>query len=106
MGRKFKIAFEGEDHSGLRIHDLGFSARVRQEDGRERRGFRVWLGGGLGGAPMLGHLYTEFLPAEDLFSFAAATVRLFDRYGERKSAAMAARPAARRTVRRMFSVLW
>jgi len=87
MGRKFKIAFEGcaEDHSGLRIHDLGFSARVRQEDGRERRGFRVWLGGGLGGAPMLGHLYTEFLPAEDLFNFAAATVRLFDRYGERKS---------------------
>ncbi len=87
LGRKFKITFEGctEDHSGLRIHDVGFLAQVRREDGRERRGFRVHVGGGLGAAPMLSHLYTSFLPEEELLHFAAAILRLFDRYGERKS---------------------
>jgi sulfite reductase beta subunit-like hemoprotein len=87
MGRKFKIAFEGctEDHSAVAIHDLGFVARVLREAGAEQRGFEVYVGGGLGGAPMLARRYTDFLPAGELFTFAAATVRLFDRYGERKS---------------------
>jgi sulfite reductase beta subunit-like hemoprotein len=87
LGRKFKIAFEGctEDHSALSVHDIGFLARVRSEGGVVRRGFRVSVGGGLGGAPMLAHRYSEFLPAEEIFNFAAAILRLFDRYGERKS---------------------
>jgi len=87
MGRKFKITFEGctEDHSGVRIHDIGWLARVRQENGKERRGFAVHVGGGLGGAPMLSHLYTEFLPVEEMYNLASAILRLFDRYGERKS---------------------
>lgn len=87
LGRKFKITFEGcaEDHSGLRIHDIGFLAQTRRENGREHRGFRVHVGGGLGGAPMLSHLYTDFLAEEELLAFATAILRLFDRYGERKS---------------------
>jgi sulfite reductase (ferredoxin) len=87
LGRKFKIAFEGcaDDHSGLRIHDIGFWAVTRGENGESRRGFRVYLGGGLGAGPQLAHLYTDFLPVEDLFNFTAATLRLFDRYGERKA---------------------
>ena len=87
LGRKFKITFEGcnEDHSGLRIHDIGFQATSRGSNGSEQRGFRVFLGGGLGGAPHLGTLYTEFLPVEEMFAFTAAVVRVFDRYGERKS---------------------
>src|SRR6266516_3570560 len=87
LGRKFKIAFEGcaDDHSGLRIHDIGLWARTRIENDRARRGFRVYLGGGLGAGPQLAHLYTDFLPVEDLFNLAAATLRLFDRYGERKA---------------------
>jgi sulfite reductase (ferredoxin) len=86
LGRKFKITFEGcaEDHSALRIHDLGLWAATRTEQGAARRGFRIYLGGGLGGAPHAAHLYTEFLPVEELFNLAAAVVRLFDRYGERK----------------------
>src|SRR3989338_2954365 len=42
MPRKFKIAFEGctEDHAGMRFHDFGFQAVVRQEGGKPRRGFR------------------------------------------------------------------
>ncbi len=92
MGRKFKIAFEScsVDHSGMRFHDLGFQAVVKKEDGRERRGFRTYIGGGLGGVPMLGFLYSEFLPEEELLNLGAASVRLFDRYGERKNR-MAAR---------------
>jgi len=83
LGRKFKIAFEGcaEDHSSLRIHDIGLWARVN--DGL--RGFKVYLGGGLGADPHLAYLYSEFLPADDLFNLAAAALRLFDRYGERKA---------------------
>ncbi|MBI3650397.1 MAG: nitrite/sulfite reductase [Acidobacteria bacterium] len=87
LGRKFKITFEGcaEDHSALRIHDLGFWAVNRIVDGQLKRGFKVYMGGGLGGAPHLAHLYTEFLPVEELFNLTTAVLRVFDRYGERKS---------------------
>jgi sulfite reductase (ferredoxin) len=87
LGRKFKITFEGcaEDHSRLRVHDIGFWAVTRQVDGVVQRGFKVFLGGGLGGTPSLAHLYTDFLPAEELFNLAASVLRLFDRYGERKA---------------------
>jgi sulfite reductase (ferredoxin) len=87
MGRKIKITFEGcgEDHSALRIHDLGFWASTRVVNGEEQRGFRVYLGGGLGTTQQLAQLYNEFLPAEEILNLAAALVRLFDRYGERKA---------------------
>jgi len=87
LGRKFKIAFEGcaDDHSGLRVHDIGLWAVTRIGNRDSGRGFRVYLGGGLGAGPQLAHLYTDFLPVEDLFNLAAATLRLFDRYGERKA---------------------
>jgi sulfite reductase (ferredoxin) len=86
MGRKIKIAFEGcaEDHSGVRFHDLGFWAATRRVNGEIRRGFRVYIGGGLGSTQQLGELYTDFLPAEELLTFSAAVIRVFDRYGERK----------------------
>jgi len=87
LGRKFKITFEGcsDDHSGLRIHDIGLWAVTKTRNGTLRRGFRVYLGGGLGAAPHLAHLYTDFLPADELLNLAAAALRLFDRYGERKA---------------------
>ncbi|MGH9905590.1 MAG: nitrite reductase, partial [Pyrinomonadaceae bacterium] len=87
LGRKFKITFEGcaEDHSALRIHDSGLWAALRNETGEAKRGFRVYLGGGLGAAPHLAQLYTDFLPVEELLNLAAAALRLFDRYGERKA---------------------
>jgi sulfite reductase beta subunit-like hemoprotein/uncharacterized protein (UPF0332 family) len=87
LGRKFKITFEGcaEDHSGLHIHDIGLWSVIRTEDGEARRGFRVYLGGGLGASPHLARLYSEFLPVEELFNLAASALRLFDRYGERKA---------------------
>ena len=87
LGRKFKITFEGcaEDHSALQIHDIGLWAVTRNENGVAERGFRVYLGGGLGAGPQLAHLYADFLPVEQFFNLAAAALRLFDRYGERKA---------------------
>ncbi len=86
MGRKFKIAFEGcaDDHSALSFHDLGFHAVTREDNGRVRRGFRVHVGGGMGSGPHVAHIYSDFLPVEEMFNFATAVIRIFDRYGERK----------------------
>lgn len=86
MGRKVKIAFEGcaEDHSALAFHDLGFHAVTRQENGEIRKGFLVHVGGGMGSGPHVAKIYSEFLPVDELFNFATAVIRVFDRYGERK----------------------
>ncbi len=87
MGRKFKVCFEGcpdQDHAGIRIHDLGFRARVREVNGGLKRGFQVYVGGGLGASPSLGHLWADFMPVEEMIPFSAAVVRVFDRFGERK----------------------
>jgi len=87
MGRKFKVCFEGchdKDHAGIMIHDLGFRARVKEIDGELKRGFQVYVGGGLGASPSLGHLWTDFLPVEEMIPFSASVIRIFDRFGERK----------------------
>ena len=57
FGRKFKIAFSGcaENACGLvAMHDLGFIAKTRVIDGKERRGFETYVGGGLGTVPYKG----------------------------------------------------
>ena len=86
MGRKMKFAFEGctEDHSALAFHDLGFQAVTQKENGEIKRGWRVHVGGGLGSAPHIAKIYSEFLPVEEMFNFTIAVIRVFDRYGERK----------------------
>jgi len=87
MGRKFKVCFEGcqdKDHAGVRIHDLGFRARVKEVDGELKRGFQIHVGGGLGASPSLGILWTEFMPVEEMIPFSASVIRIFDRHGERK----------------------
>ena len=64
---------------GLANSRYWFMGCHRTRNGKLRRGFRVYLGGGLGAAPHLAHLYTDFLPVEELFNLAAAALRLFDR---------------------------
>src|SRR5688572_12522057 len=48
LPRKFKIAFEGctHDHIATAINDIGWTAKLRQTDGRAERGFRVTVAGG------------------------------------------------------------
>ena len=60
MGRKFKICFESNpdiDNAGIMIHDLGFRARIKEIDGKKQKGFQLYVGGGLGASPSLGHLW-------------------------------------------------
>jgi sulfite reductase (ferredoxin) len=85
MGRKIKIAFSSSDaDSALTfIHDLGFIPRVKIIDGREVRGFKVLIAGGLGAIPHFAEVASEFLEEDQLIPFTEAVLRVFDRYGER-----------------------
>ncbi|MFQ5676238.1 MAG: nitrite/sulfite reductase, partial [bacterium] len=69
FGRKFKIAFSGcRNHAcGLtNMHDFGAIAMKRTIDGEEKRGFELYVGGGLGTVPHAAKLVAEFLPEEEL----------------------------------------
>jgi sulfite reductase (ferredoxin) len=85
MGRKFKIAFASSDRDTALtlIHDLGLIPKVRTVDGKEQRGFRVMVAGGLGAQPFLAQVAHEFLPEDELIPFTEAMLRIFDRFGER-----------------------
>lgn len=85
MGRKFKIAFSATeaDSAFTYIHDLGFIPKVQIKEGKEIRGFKVLFGGGLGAQPSIAHAINEFLPEDELIPYIEATLRVFDRHGER-----------------------
>ncbi|TDS10877.1 sulfite reductase (ferredoxin) [Maribacter caenipelagi] len=87
MGRKFKVSFSASDaDTGLSyMHDLGFIAKI--ENGEV--GFKVMLGGGLGSQPRHADELYSFLPADQIIPLMETVVRVFDRYGERKSRAKA-----------------
>ncbi|HKU50480.1 MAG TPA: nitrite/sulfite reductase [Nitrososphaera sp.] len=89
LPRKFKINFSCCDQHGLvRVADIGLVPAVRKaEDGQTVRGFKVYLGGGLGAASFIGHLLEEFTPEEKVLATCMATVRLFDRHGNRENMA-------------------
>src|SRR6201999_640674 len=68
------------------IHDLGGIAKVRTgPDGKEQRGFAIYVGGGLGAVPHQAKLYEEFVPEEELLPLARAFGRVFARLGEKKN---------------------
>ena len=85
MGRKFKIALSSsaEDSAFTFIHDVGAIPKVKIENGREIRGFKIYIGGGLGAQPFLAQLAYEFLEEDQLIPFIEGLLRVFDRYGER-----------------------
>ena len=85
MGRKFKVAFSSGDHDDAftYFHDIGFIPRVKVIDGKEARGFKVVIGGGLGAQSMAAQTAYEFLPEDQYIPFSEALIRVFDRHGER-----------------------
>ncbi len=92
FGRKFKLAFSGcaQHPCGLTsMHDMGAIARSRTEDGVERRGFELYVGGGLGAVPYKAQLFDDFLPEEELLPTAQAIARVFARLGEKRNRARA-----------------
>ncbi|MDB6100508.1 MAG: nitrite/sulfite reductase [Gammaproteobacteria bacterium] len=82
LPRKFKIAVTGSpaDRAASEVHDIGLHLR-RDEQGNI--GFQVFVGGGLGRAPMIGQVIREFLPLPDLLSYLDAILRVYNRYGRR-----------------------
>jgi sulfite reductase (ferredoxin) len=87
MGRKFKVSFSASDaDTGLSyMHDIGFIAKIQEG----LRGFKVMVGGGLGSQPRHADVLFEFLPTDKIIPLMEGVVRVFDRYGERKSRAKA-----------------
>ncbi len=85
MGRKFKMSFSSseEDNALSYLHDLGFIAKVKTVDGKEVRGFKVLLGGGLGSQPRHADAISDFVETDQIIPFAEAVLRVFDRHGER-----------------------
>jgi sulfite reductase (ferredoxin) len=85
MGRKFKISFSSsdEDIALSYLHDLGFIPKVKTVKGKEVRGFKVLLGGGLGSQPRHSDMISEFVETDQIIPFTEAVLRIFDRHGER-----------------------
>jgi sulfite reductase (ferredoxin) len=88
FGRKFKPAFSGcaQHACGLtNLHDIGFIATTRQENGVEKRGFVTVVGGGLGAVPYNAKLLDSFVPVEEMLPITQAVSRVFARLGEKKN---------------------
>src|SRR5271167_1230555 len=88
FGRKFKHSFSGcSQHAcGLAsMHDMGMVAVTQIENGKEKRGFEVSVGGGLGAVPYQAKLFDKFVPPEELLPLAQAIARVFARLGEKKN---------------------
>ena len=85
MPRKFKIAFSACKHDCMAtsINDLGFRAVIRNENGVERRGFRVVVAGGLGPLPTEARELTDFVPVERIVNLCEAVLRIFNAHGNR-----------------------
>ena len=88
LPRKFKFNFTCcEKHGMVRMVDVGLLPQTTEIDGVIKRGFKVFLGGGLGNKSYVGHQLEDFTPQEDLLHTSIAVVRIFDRLGDRKNLA-------------------
>lgn len=88
FGRKFKIAYSGCAHEGCgraMMHDLGFIAAVQNVDGKEQRGFKVVVGGGLGPVPHVAKVLYEFMPEHQMLPVSQAISRVYARLGEKRN---------------------
>ena len=87
MGRKFKVSFSATDEdTGLSyLHDLGYIAKIKNGV----RGFKVMAAGGLGSQPRHAEVLYDFLPSDKIIPVMEGVLRVFDRFGERKSRAKA-----------------
>jgi len=82
LPRKFKfcvIAAE-KDRAAMRLHDIGI--RIVQNAVGEM-GAQFYVGGGMGRTPMIAPLVRDFVPIDQLITYAEACLRVYNRYGRR-----------------------
>lgn len=81
LPRKFKIAISGAklDRAAVEVHDIGIHATEQSGE----IGFRIWVGGGLGRTPLVGHLIKEFVRWQDLLTYLQAILRVYNLHGRR-----------------------
>jgi sulfite reductase beta subunit-like hemoprotein len=84
LPRKFKVTFSAseKDAAMTAIHDIGWIPRLREVDGKEVRGFRMVVGGGLSTMPKEAVLISDFVPVEDFLTYSEAVLRIFNRADE------------------------
>lgn len=88
LPRKFKFNFTCcEKHGMVRMTDVGLIPQIKTNGGNTQRGFKIFLGGGLGNKSFVGHQLEDFTPEEDLLYTSIAVLRIFDRLGDRKNMA-------------------
>jgi len=82
LPRKFKIALTGsrEDRAAAGWYDVGLQA-VANAQGES--GFAVRVGGGMGRTPIIGTVFRDFLPHDQLLNYLEALIRVYNRYGRR-----------------------
>lgn len=83
LPRKFKIAFSSSsaDRAHASITDVGYIAKIQNG----KRGFSVWIAGGMGAQSRLGFKLFDFLPENEIYLLAQAIKQVFDRTGNRKN---------------------
>jgi sulfite reductase (NADPH) hemoprotein beta-component len=82
LPRKFKIAMTGapSDRAAIQVHDIGYQV-VRND--KDEVGFAVYVGGGQGRTPMIGHKIRDFLPKADLLAYTNSILRIYNLEGRR-----------------------
>jgi sulfite reductase (NADPH) hemoprotein beta-component len=82
LPRKFKIAVIASetDRAAMKLHDIGIRM-VRNSAGEIGAAF--YVGGGMGRTPMIAPLVREFVPLDQLITYAEACLRVYNRYGRR-----------------------
>src|SRR5262245_41699595 len=80
LPRKCKIAITGspQDRAASKVHDIGL--HLKKNDKGEI-GFEVLVGGGLGRAPMIGHVIFDFVKPADLLACLEANLRVYNLHG-------------------------
>ena len=79
--RKFKTAFTGcESHDSVAaaIQDLTYVSQIKEEGGIQKKGFKVYVGGGTSIMPRLAKPLYEFVPEEDYLRVAQAIWTVFN----------------------------
>ena len=87
LPRKYKIAFSNKEENSLyvKINDIGFQAVI--QDGK--KGFRVYVGGGLGPISTNAIILREFIEEDEILYYIHAMRNVFNEHGNRKIRARA-----------------